>query len=148
MPLAAYGLRTTIPELHLGQSYMFDLPSGSRSSWAGRIFDKRPAPGASAASWSVQRNPKTKALRTDYAVFGVVPGVAPMRRVMMLAGLTTSGTQGAAEFATSSSQVPELLNPLFRGRPPSLFEAILEVQVVQGLDPVSVRHITARRLGE
>jgi hypothetical protein len=137
-----------VAELHLGQSYVFDFPSGSRSSWAGRIFDKRAVPGASAASWSVQRDPKTKALLTDYAVFAVVPGVAPNRRVMMLAGLTTSGTQGAAEFATSSSQVAELLNSLFRGGPPSLFEAILEVQVVQGLDPVSVRRVAARRLGE
>ena len=74
---------------------------------------------------------------------------------MMLAGLTSSGTQGAVEFATSSSKVAELLNLLFRDGPPSLFEAVLEVfeavlevQVVQGLDPISVHRVAARRLGE
>lgn len=137
-----------VAELHLGHNYVFDFPSGLGSSWAGRIFDKRAAPGASAASWSVERDSKTRALRTDYAVFAVVPGVASNRRVMLLAGLTTSGTEGAAEFATTSSQVAELLNTLFRGGPPSSFEAVLEVQVVQGLDPVSVRRVAARRLGE
>jgi hypothetical protein len=137
-----------VAELHLGHNYVFDFPSGSGSSWAGRIFDGRAAPGASAASWSVERDPKTRALRADYAVFAVMPGVAPNRRVMLLAGLTTSGTEGAAEFATTSSQVAELLNALFHGAPPSSFEAVLEVQVVQGLDPVSVRRVAARRLGE
>jgi hypothetical protein len=137
-----------VAELHLGHSYEFQFPTGSGSSWAGRIFDKRAAPGASGASWSVQRDSKTQALRTDYAVFAVVPGMAPNRRVMLLAGLTTSGTQGAAEFATTNSQVGELLNPLFRGGAPSFFESVLEVQVVQGLDPVSVRRIAARRVGE
>jgi hypothetical protein len=137
-----------VAELHLGHNYAFQFPSGSGSSWAGRIFDKRAALGASDASWSVQRDSRTQALRTDYAVFAVVPGVAPNRRVMLLAGLTTSGTQGAAEFATTNSQVAELLKPLFRGGAPSFFESVLEVQVVQGLDPVSVRRIAARRVGE
>jgi hypothetical protein len=137
-----------VAELHLGHNYAFQFPSGSGSSWAGSIFDRRAAVGASDASWSVQRDSRTQALRTDYAVFAVVPGVMPNRRVMLLAGLTTSGTQGAAEFATTNSQVAELLTPLFRGGTPSFFESVLEVQVVQGLDPVSVRHIAARRAGE
>jgi hypothetical protein len=137
-----------VAELHLAHSYTFDFPTGPGSSWAGRIFDKQAAPGTKDASWSVQRDSKTGALRTDYAVFAVVPGVAPNRRVMLLAGLTTSGTQGAAEFATTGSQVADLLNPLFRGSPPSFFESVLEVQVVEGLDPVSLRRIAARRVGD
>ena len=106
----------------------------------GRIVDKR-APADGHNSYAVERDPKTGALRTDYALFSLMPGVVTNHRVMLLGGLTTSGTQGAAEFATTEQSVSDLLAALAaqghgsqNGAPP-FFESTLEVDVVRGLDP-------------
>jgi len=78
--------------------------------------------------------------------------MAPNWRIMIVAGLTRSGTLVAAEFATSEGQLATLLSQMSvttgkRLKPlPNYFESILEVRVVRGLDPIAVRCVAARSI--
>ncbi len=71
----------------------------------------------------------------DYAVIGLMPGMIPARHVMLLAGLTTIGTQAAVEYVTRSGTVEDLLKRI-SGSPAGKavpFEAVLRVKVVHGV---------------
>jgi hypothetical protein len=108
--------------------------------WMVSILDHAAAPGE-ASSYAVQRDPSTRILNGDYAVFAALPGVIPSRRIFLLAGLTTSGTQGAAEYATSEHHLEQLaaaLSPKDTASPalPRFFEAVLRIDVAKGIDPV------------
>ena len=71
----------------------------------------------------------------DYAVIGLIPGPGASRNVMILAGLTTLGTQAAAEFVCRSRNVEELLAALGAPAPAPVppFEALLRVKIGSGL---------------
>ena len=143
--------RENIPvdNLRLKQGYVFDTPG--RLMWSNTIRDLKDVPGRH-PSFAVERDPANGALKTDYALLSVVPGMDPNRKIMMLAGLTTSGTLGAVEFATSEAQIETLLSQIEKssGRRvtalPRYFESILEVRVVKGLDPIAVRCVAARTI--
>jgi hypothetical protein len=136
-----------VDELHLKQGYVFETPR--YIMWSNTIHDIKGVLPGGRTSYAVERDSKG-ALKTDYALFSVMPGLAPNRRIMMLAGLTTSGTQGAGEFATSEGQLAGLLAQMSAATGkrlsalPTYFESILEVRVVRGLDPISVRCVAAR----
>jgi hypothetical protein len=79
----------------------------------------------------------------DYAVVGLIPGAGPSRNVMILAGLTTLGTQAAVEFVCRSKNVEELIAAL--GTPaPSAFEALLRVKINGGV-PVQKELLSVHR---
>jgi len=73
---------------------------------------------------------------TDYAIVALRPGLSGRHPILILAGITEFGTQGAADFVTSNDRVEELLSRL---NVPSLsisvpsFEAVLEVRVEGGV---------------
>jgi hypothetical protein len=59
--------------------------------------------------------------------------------MILLAGLTTTGTQGAAAFATSSRGLQQIADLLAKDSPgyktlPPYFECLLQVNAVGGLD--------------
>jgi hypothetical protein len=94
----------------------------------------------------LERDPHTRVIRADYAIFDVLPGMAPSRRIVILAGLTTSGTQGAAEFSTSVDGVRQILR--FLGIQsgssrafPAYFECLLRVEAAKGLDAMNVKYV-------
>jgi hypothetical protein len=70
----------------------------------------------------------------DYALIALTSGLNPARRVLILAGITTFGTQAAAEFVCHAPRVAELLSRLpARGRRFSPFEALLRIKVNGGV---------------
>jgi hypothetical protein len=140
----------SVGELRFKTGFEFNYPDGPHSSWTGQILDRKPNPGRPAV-YRIARDPASGVLLTDYALFSIVPGITENRRVMLLGGLTTSGTQGAADFATRAAQMDELLrslSPHNDGSFPSHFEAVLEIHMVRGLDPVSVRRVTSRLIAD
>ena len=70
-------------------------------------------------------------LTEDYAVVALMPGINPSRWVIVLAGLTTLGTQAAVEYVCRSATVGALLKRT--GEPPVPFEAVLHVRVSKGV---------------
>lgn len=83
---------------------------------------------------------------TDYAVVGFIPAPDASRTIMILAGLTTLGTQAAVEFVCRPREVEKLLGALDaspRGAVPP-FEALLRVKVSDGV-PVESELVAAHR---
>lgn len=74
-------------------------------------------------------------LTEDYSVIGLMPGMNPDRWVMLLAGLTTIGTQAAVEYVTRPNTVEDLARRF--GGPASgkiaAFECVVRVKVIQGV---------------
>jgi len=99
------------------------------------IRDRASAPGQP-GSYRLGRDPKTGEFQTDYALISLLPSVDPGRYVLVLAGITTLGTQAAAEFATSPAQMATLENMRGGSRGPAgrspYFQSLLEVQVRNG----------------
>jgi hypothetical protein len=141
-----------LAEIHLPMRFVFEEAKGSPYLWNGRIVDTR---GDTSVSrfYELQRDPHTHVILADYALFDVLPGIAPGQRVVILAGLTTSGTEGACEFATSAVGLHQVLANLgaqggSRNALPDYFECLLRVEVTNGLDVIKVNWMTGTLVGE
>ncbi len=74
-------------------------------------------------------------LNEDYALVALTAGLNASRRVLILAGITTLGTQAAVEFVCRAQRLDELvtkIGPAARRRLPP-FEALLRVKVSGGV---------------
>jgi hypothetical protein len=71
----------------------------------------------------------------DYAVIGLIKGLNPNQAVLILAGTTTMGTQGAVEYVCNADSVQELLRHLSAANTRDLkpFEALIRVKVARGV---------------
>jgi len=95
------------------------------------IVSRHPEAGEPA---SYLASPSGAELTEDYAVVGLVPGVTPNRFVMILAGTTTFGTQGAVEFVSRADSVERLLKQM-PGSASEIkpFEALVRVKIARGV---------------
>jgi hypothetical protein len=99
------------------------------------LVDHHPVAGRP-DKYRLSRDQKTGEFRTDYALISLLPGVTPDRHIMVLGGITTLGTQAAAEFATSPAHmaVLEKMRGDSHGNPARspYFQALLEVPIRNG----------------
>jgi hypothetical protein len=103
--------------------------SGPRKGDLG-ISNPSPRTGEQTWYWATADIP----LQEDYAVIAIVPGMNPGRWVMILAGITTIGTQAAAEFVTREKDVDELVRRVgTQGDYVRPFEAVIRVSVKGGV---------------
>jgi hypothetical protein len=130
-PLAETPLR----DVQLLRHFRFLKRSADTS---GAIANLHPAPGeqplysVSTAYPDIHR----KQSFIDYAIVALRPGLSGRHPILILAGITEFGTQGAAEFVTSNDRVDELLSRLnvpSRSATVPSFEALLEVRVEGGV---------------
>jgi len=123
------------------QEFVFQrVPSGRRKGDL-EIISKHPKAGEAA---SYLASPSGSPFTEDYAVVVLVPGATPPRVVMILAGTTTFGTQGAVEFVSRPDAVAKMLQEI----PGSAtymkpFEALLRVKVARGV-PVDTELVALR----
>ncbi|HUN62747.1 MAG TPA: hypothetical protein VMU53_12190 [Candidatus Sulfotelmatobacter sp.] len=91
-------------------------------------------------------SPSSSPLTEDYAVVGFFPGLDPARSVMIIAGTTTFGTQGAVEYVCSPDTLTELLQRLSLSDSGELkpFEALLRVKITKGV-PVETELVSIRK---
>jgi hypothetical protein len=126
--------------------WRFAFGQSSPHIWDGAIVDTG-APAGANSHFVLGFDPDSHVLRTDYALVSVVPGVSPNRRVVMLGGITTTGTQGAGEFLSSEAGLRDLLTAIGirqNGRLvfPRFFQCVLRVEVAHGLDVISTKYVT------
>jgi hypothetical protein len=105
---------------------------------SGAIANLHPAPGERALYSVSTAYPEIhrKQSFTDYAIVALRPGLSGHHSILILAGITEFGTQGAAEFVTSNDRVEELLSRLgvaSRALTMPSFEALLEVRIEGGV---------------
>ncbi len=113
------------------QEFVFQrVASGGRQGDLA-IISQHPKPGEAT---SYLASPSSSALTEDYAVVGLVPSMTRNRFVMILAGTTTFGTQGAVEFVSRPDSVEKLLLKMpgsANGMKP--FEALVRVKIARGV---------------
>ncbi len=101
------------------------------------IENRHPRPGELAV-YSSPQYPHTE----DYAIVTLMPGLEPGRKVLMLSGLTTFGTQAAVEFVCQQASLEQLLHfasgPSGTVRP---FEAVIETTIGGGV-PLQSKLVT------
>jgi hypothetical protein len=136
-----------LSEIHTPQRFMFQQPKKPPYLWRGQIVDTNPGPDGT-KFYELERDKQLRVIQADYALFDVLPGLTPGRKMVILAGLTTSGTQGAAEFAASAEGLRQILAAVGVGEGstrsfPTYFEAVLRVETARGLDAVKVKFIKA-----
>jgi hypothetical protein len=106
------------------------------------IVSKHPKPGEVGVYLA---SPSNVPLTEDYSVVGLVPGIGSGRYVMILAGTTTFGTQGAVEFVCRQESVEKLLHaiPESTAGPTRPFEALVRVKIARGV-PVGTELVAVR----
>jgi hypothetical protein len=118
-----------LEKLPIDAELVFDLSQGA-------VIRDRASPPGQPRSYHLGRDPKTGEYQTDYALISLLPSVDPGRYVLVLAGITTLGTQAAAEFATSPAQMTALENMRGASHAPAArspyFQSLLEVQIRNG----------------
>lgn len=114
------------------QEFVFQrLTSGPRQ---GDLAIVTRRPGAGEAEMHLA-SPAGTSLTEDYGIVSVIAGVDPSRSVMILAGTTTFGTQGAVEFACRPDSVERLLEKLPKTNSGNVrqFEALVRVKIARGV---------------
>ena len=95
------------------------------------LTNLHPAPGEQTVFLSSAQLPLTE----DYAVVALMPGLNPSRSILVLAGITTLGTQAAVEHVCRQNTVEELLKRISGSATGKVapFEAVLRVKVSGGV---------------
>ncbi len=124
--------------------FLFTRNDANHRLWSARIEDTAHARNAP-EFYSIERAPESGTIVSDYAIITGLPGLKPNRRILILAGLTTSGTAAAARCASSPEDLLAMQHrlPGAHGTWPPYFEFLLKVQLNRGLDVVSWRTIAA-----
>lgn len=99
------------------------------------IRDLRAPPGQPSL-YRLQRDEKTGALEGEFALISLLPGVVPGRYIMVVGGISTIGTQAAAEFATSKAYMKTVAKALGGPKPRAspYFQVLLHVQIRNGVN--------------
>jgi len=124
------------------QEFVFQrMASGSRQGDLS-IVDRHPKSGEAGAYLA---SPSDAPLTEDYSVIGLVPGIGAGRYVLILAGTTTFGTQGAVEFVCRQESLEKLLHEIPGANTGSIrpFEALVRVKIARGV-PVETELVAVR----
>jgi hypothetical protein len=131
--------------------FKFKNPDSRLEQWRAQIVNSRPGANEDSA-YHTERDPSTQALKTDYSLITVQSGVVPGRYIVMLGGLDTTGTEGAAMFATSRAGVEELSKALAASGESGakaempLFQALIRVRLEKGYDVLGATLVAVHRL--
>jgi hypothetical protein len=146
--LGGTGQDLILRNLPLPQQLVFVSAPKDQIPMGSYIQDLNPPPGH-AATYRLQMDPSTGAIQVEYGLIGLLPGVAAGRYVLVLAGITTLGTQAAADFVTSE-RFMKILERMQAAASPSkarsaFLQAVLEVEVRDGV-PLDVKCVLVRDL--
>lgn len=117
-------------ELPRLQRFAFKTVGEEPQPEIGAVVNLQPLPGEENYYYS-SGAPYTR----DYAVIGFVPGLDGIHKALILAGTTTYGTQGAAEFLLAPENVKALLDKLSPRDSSHVpyFEALVRIKVSGGV---------------
>ena len=111
------------------------------------ILNTKPKPGEQHKYFARQDGPSRSQISEDYAVVSLLRGVAGKKRLLILAGITTFGTQAAAEYVTKTEYINDLiahLNVAPSGSTPHLpmnYQVLVKVKVNGGV-PAQISYVS------
>lgn len=139
-----------VAQLPMAKDFIFGGSDSHQAAlWRGQLRNSHPLPSESAI-YQIERDPISGVVKADYALISIQPSIAPGRYIVILGGLSTTGTAGATLFLTSKRGVEELTKVLgAKGKEqeqhlPFLFQSILKVDLQRGEDVLDT-HLVASR---
>lgn len=146
--LGGTGQNLVLRELPIPQELTFVPAPADQVPMGSSIRDLHP-PNGQPASYKLQLDPSTGAIQVEYGLISFLPGISPGQDLLVFAGITTLGTQAAADFATSERNVRVLESMRAAATSPKpggrYFQALLEVKVRDGV-PLDVKCLLVRPL--
>lgn len=116
-----------------------------RSSFG--VVNTKPKPGEQKIYLARQDGPSRSQISEDYAVISLLQGLDARNRLFILAGITTLGTQAAAEYVSKAEYIKEMIASLNTAPPgapprlPSAYQLLVRVKVTGGV-PVHITYVT------
>jgi hypothetical protein len=132
----------TLLEIPGTQEFVFQKVNSGPRSGDVAVINVHPADGEQRVFMA---SPSSQSVNEDYAIVALKPGLDPAHSMLILAGTTTVGTQGAADYVCREDSLTELLQRLGVSKAGEMkpFEALLHVKVTHGVpvitDLVAVR---------
>jgi hypothetical protein len=129
------------------QDFVFRLIKDDKGNKVFGLINTRPKAGEQETYFAKQEGPSRSQISEDYALISLLRGLDEKHRLMILAGITTFGTQAAAEYVTKPEHIKDLiahLNLSEAGGPPSLpafYQVLVKVKVNGGV-PVQLSYVT------
>ena len=133
----------TLNQIPNAREFAFRRQPAGPNRWQEVIVDLHP--GAGEASLYVP-TPQTRPMEVDYAVVSLTRGLEHRRWTLILAGVSTVGTQAAVDFVCDKASLEQLLALLNPKGPRKLrpFEALLRVKVANDV-PLQSQLVVLRR---
>jgi hypothetical protein len=135
------------------QDFIFKPMPDDNGNKSFGIINNNPQPGEQRRYLAKQDGPSRSQISEDYAVVSLLQGLDGKKRMLILAGITTHGTQAAVEYVTKPDYIRDLvrnLNTATTGGQPRLpgnFQVLVRVKVNGGV-PVQVSYVTHHRLDQ
>jgi hypothetical protein len=132
------------------QDFVFRIVKDEKQNPSYGIVNTKPRPGEQQTYAAKQEGPSRSQISEDYALVSLLKGLDSKNRLMILAGITTFGTQAAAEYVTRPEYIEELiskLNTAPTGPPklPAYYQVLIKVKVNGGV-PVQISYVTHHEL--
>jgi len=140
-------------DLPQNQDFIFKPMEEENGKKSFGILNPRPRPGEQRKYLAKQDGPSRSQISEDYSVIGSLRGLNEKKHLLILAGITTLGTQAAAEYVTKPDYIRDLishLNTAPAGAPPKLpanFQVLVKVKVNGGV-PVQISYVTHHVLNQ
>jgi hypothetical protein len=134
-------------ELPQQQDFVFGMTGTGGEASAFGVTNTKPAANEQTTYLARQEGPSRSQISEDYAVISLLRGLDQNHRLLILAGITTYGTQAAAEYVTRAEHINDLishLNAAAAGEPPQIpayFQVLVRVKVNDGV-PVQISYVT------
>lgn len=135
------------------QDFIFKPMPDDNGNKSFGIVNTNPQPGEQQRYFAKQDGPSRSQISEDYAVISLLQGLDGKKRMLILAGITTLGTQAAVEYVTKPDYVSDLvkhLNTAPAGEEPKLpenFQTLVRVKVNGGV-PAHISYVTHHRLDQ
>ncbi|HEY3131316.1 MAG TPA: hypothetical protein VGL91_17800 [Acidobacteriota bacterium] len=134
-------------EIPQQQDFVFRLVKFPDGSGAWGIINIHPKPGEQERYFTTPQGSYTTLVSEDYALISMLRGLDEEHRLVNLAGISTFGTQAAAEYVTKSEHVSDLIRRLdisgSKTSPalPRHYQVLIRARIKGGV-PVEISYVT------
>jgi len=132
-----------IRNLPQAQDFVFRSVKDDKLANAFGLVNTKVKPGEQPIYLARQEGPSRSQISEDYALISMLRGLEENRRLFILAGVTTFGTQAAAEYVTKPEYIRDLIAHLDTPSSslPAFYQIVIKVKVNGGV-PVQLSYVT------
>ncbi len=140
-------------DLPQNQDFIFRPLKDEKGQNTFGIINTRPQDGEQQIYLAKQEGPSRSQISEDYAVVSLLRGLSEKNRMLILAGITTLGTQAAVEYVTRPEYIKDLIAHLNQAPPgaaprlPPYYQVLIKVKVNGGV-PVHVSYVSHHVLNQ